>query len=94
MLASNNLTELSDLDVLGKFVRLTHLVLLDNPVTKKEVGLSPPPCVDAYNGVVLTIWSLELPVLGSLALPDGSVFRLPEGQAGREGESYRALRDS
>ncbi|KAJ4389824.1 U2 snRNP complex subunit [Gnomoniopsis smithogilvyi] len=36
VLASNNLTELSDLDVLGKFPRLTQLVLMDNPVTKKE----------------------------------------------------------
>lgn len=36
MLASNNLSELSDIDVLGKFPRLTHLVLMDNPVTKKE----------------------------------------------------------
>lgn len=38
VLASNQLVELSDLDVLGKFARLTHLVLADNPVTKKEVG--------------------------------------------------------
>lgn len=38
VLASNNLTELSDLDVLGKFSRLEQLVLIDNPVTKKEVG--------------------------------------------------------
>lgn len=37
VLASNNLTELADLDMLGKFGRLTHLVLADNPVTKKEV---------------------------------------------------------
>ncbi|KAF3767770.1 L domain-like protein [Cryphonectria parasitica EP155] len=36
VLASNQLTELADLDVLGKFVRLTQLVLMDNPVTKKE----------------------------------------------------------
>ncbi|KAK7749025.1 U2 snRNP complex subunit [Cytospora paraplurivora] len=36
VLASNSLSELSDLDVLGKFARLTHLVLIDNPVTKKE----------------------------------------------------------
>ncbi|POS77374.1 U2 small nuclear ribonucleoprotein A' [Diaporthe helianthi] len=36
VLASNQLAELSDLDVLGKFVRLTHLVLADNPVTRKE----------------------------------------------------------
>ncbi|KAK3318681.1 leucine-rich repeat-domain-containing protein [Apodospora peruviana] len=35
-LMSNLLSELSDLDVLGQFARLTHLVLVDNPVTKKE----------------------------------------------------------
>ncbi|KAH0605458.1 uncharacterized protein H6S33_004680 [Morchella sextelata] len=35
-LASNNLSELSDLDPLAKFQRLTHLSLLDNPVTRKE----------------------------------------------------------
>ncbi|KAI5921558.1 leucine-rich repeat-domain-containing protein [Camillea tinctor] len=35
-LESNNLTELADLDPLGSFARLTHLVLRDNPVTKKE----------------------------------------------------------
>lgn len=38
VLASNNLAELADLDVLGMFPRLTHLVLADNPVTKKEVS--------------------------------------------------------
>ncbi|RKU49009.1 U2 snRNP complex subunit [Coniochaeta pulveracea] len=36
VLAQNQLAELSDLDVLGRWGRLTHLVLLDNPVTKKE----------------------------------------------------------
>ncbi|KAG6366315.1 hypothetical protein INS49_000492 [Diaporthe citri] len=36
VLASNQMVELSDLDVLGKFARLTQLVLADNPVTKKE----------------------------------------------------------
>ncbi|CAJ2514206.1 Uu.00g023250.m01.CDS01 [Anthostomella pinea] len=35
-LESNNLSELADLDPLGSFARLTHLVLRDNPVTKKE----------------------------------------------------------
>ncbi|KAI0520816.1 L domain-like protein [Xylaria bambusicola] len=35
-LESNNLSELADLDPLGSFPRLTHLVLQDNPVTKKE----------------------------------------------------------
>ncbi|POS82377.1 L domain-like protein, partial [Erysiphe pulchra] len=36
VLTSNHFVELADLDVLGTFSRLTHLVLLDNPVTKKE----------------------------------------------------------
>lgn len=38
VLAGNSLAELADLDVLGRFPALTHLVLVDNPVTKKEVG--------------------------------------------------------
>lgn len=38
VLASNNLAQLADLDTLGQFSRLTHLVLADNPVTKKEVS--------------------------------------------------------
>jgi hypothetical protein len=37
VLAGNSLGELGDLDVLARFARLTHLVLVDNPVTKKEV---------------------------------------------------------
>ncbi|KAK3379287.1 leucine-rich repeat-domain-containing protein [Lasiosphaeria ovina] len=36
VLTSNNLSELSDLDILGQFPLLTHLSLLGNPVTKKE----------------------------------------------------------
>ncbi|KFG78325.1 U2 small nuclear ribonucleoprotein A' [Metarhizium anisopliae] len=36
VLASNNFAELADLDTLKGFERLTHLVLADNPVTKKE----------------------------------------------------------
>jgi Leucine-rich repeat (LRR) protein len=43
VLASNLLAELADLDVLGTFTQLTHLVLADNPVTKKEVS---PPLLD------------------------------------------------
>jgi U2 small nuclear ribonucleoprotein A' len=40
VLTSNNFAELADLDVLGTFPYLTHLTLLENPVTRKEVGLS------------------------------------------------------
>lgn len=40
VLTSNNLTELADLDNLRGLSRLTHLVLLDNPVARKEVCFS------------------------------------------------------
>jgi len=36
VLTSNNVAELADLDPLGGFTKLTHLVLLENPVTRKE----------------------------------------------------------
>lgn len=42
VLASNNLAELADLDPLGDLSRLTHLVLVENPITKNEV--SPSLC--------------------------------------------------
>jgi len=38
------MAELADLDPLGKLPKLTHLVLLDNPVTRKEVSWEYPPC--------------------------------------------------
>jgi U2 small nuclear ribonucleoprotein A' len=38
VLSSNVIAELADLDPLSKLRRLTHLVLEDNPVTKKEVS--------------------------------------------------------
>jgi hypothetical protein len=37
VLTANNFAELADLDVLSTFGALTHLVLLENPVTRKEV---------------------------------------------------------
>ena len=37
ILTQNNFAELADLDVLGKFTKLTHLSLLENPVTRREV---------------------------------------------------------
>ncbi|TAQ91604.1 hypothetical protein B7494_g72 [Chlorociboria aeruginascens] len=36
VLAANNFAELADLDVLATFPKLTHLILLENPVTRKE----------------------------------------------------------
>jgi U2 small nuclear ribonucleoprotein A' len=37
VLTANNFVELADLDVLATFHYLTHLVLLENAVTRKEV---------------------------------------------------------
>lgn len=37
VLSSNRMQELADLDPLGGFRKLTHLVLMENPVCKKEV---------------------------------------------------------
>ncbi|KAK8207997.1 U2 snRNP complex subunit [Zalaria obscura] len=36
VLTQNQIAELADLDPLGSFAKLTHLTLLDNPVTSKE----------------------------------------------------------
>lgn len=36
-MTANNFAELADLDVLASFRQLTHLVLLENPVTRKDV---------------------------------------------------------
>lgn len=37
VLTSNNFAELADLDALRHFSKLTHLSLLENPVTRREV---------------------------------------------------------
>lgn len=38
VLTANNMAELADLDPLRNLSKLTHLVLLENPVTRKEVS--------------------------------------------------------
>jgi U2 small nuclear ribonucleoprotein A' len=38
VLTSNNIAELADLDPLRRLGKLVHLSLLENPVTRKEVG--------------------------------------------------------
>lgn len=40
VLTSNNISELADLEPLRNLTKLTHLTLLENPVTRKEVGLA------------------------------------------------------
>jgi Leucine-rich repeat (LRR) protein len=68
-LASNSFAELADLELLGSFKNLTHLVLMDNPVTKKEVGLAK--CSTA--GRDLTPTRVALSTLGHLEVPLGPV---------------------
>lgn len=87
VLASNQLIELSDLDVLGKFARLTHLVLADNPVTKKEVGFPVYNSSFEVEGGRLTA-SAALPLLGGLAMSHSALPRLPKGQAGGAGKGH------
>ncbi len=76
ILTSNNFSELSDLDTLGKFGRLCTLSLLENPVTRKEVsyGYAVPL------RVILTAGNLALSALDNMALPYSSLPRLSEGQ--------------
>jgi hypothetical protein len=98
VLASNNIAELADLDVLGTFPVLTHLVLMDNPVTRKEVR-DQSSLVDLAAGATVgemrtgtDILSAALPTLDLVALSKCPVFGLQEGQVGREGESRRTFR--
>ena len=65
VLSANNLAELADLDVLGSFTRLTHLVLADNPVAKKEVSIA----ARWFVGEVMANPGLELSILGRLEVP-------------------------
>jgi hypothetical protein len=93
VLAGNSLGELGDLDVLARFARLTHLVLVDNPVTKKEVcfcllfwRVYQYPVGECVADRGLWGVGVALSVLGSLALPDCPLSRLPKGQGCRAGK--------
>ena len=65
ILTSNNMSELADLDPLQNLQRLTHLVLMENPVTRKEVGFSTS--ISIHLGIAANQRCLELPLLGHLA---------------------------
>lgn len=80
VLSSNNIAELADLDVLGQFPRLTHLVLADNPITKKEVCSPYFAAFAIRRSGKMKVRMFErgawadtfeaLPLLGYLAMPD------------------------
>lgn len=81
ILTSNNVTELADLDPLRNLPRLTHLVLLENPVTRKEVSRFPFFAFFAW--LLVNEESLkftELPVLDHLEKSLRSVSRLPKSE--------------
>ena len=97
VLAGNGLGELADLDVLGRFARLTHLVLVDNPVAKKEVRFLPARRKDEKGmrgmGFADTgdLRGIALSVLGPLAVSLCPLSRLPKGQGCRAGKGQGAL---
>lgn len=51
VLTANNISELADIDPLKNLSRLTHLILMENPITRKEVCTLLPA---AINLVLLT----------------------------------------
>ena len=87
----NNFAELADLEPLRGFSRLLHLSLLENPVTRKEVGISiivGENCV--FLKLSLTPTSSELQILDHLANSYDSFPRLSKGKgcgAGKGGEA-------
>jgi Leucine-rich repeat (LRR) protein len=72
---------LADLDPLRNLTKLTHLVLLENPVTRKEVSIlihtcTRKICVRADDFV----WLIVLPALDNLADSQRPLPRLPESE--------------
>ena len=64
------------MDVLATFHHLTHLVLLENPVARKEVRSSK---LQERMAHTVADGLIELPVLGDLEMSDYQVLRLQEG---------------
>ncbi len=98
-LESNSLSELADLDPLASFPRLTHLVLRDNPVTKKEVSVTPTTrtAIDKVQEESEANMRLPrttaLPVLGPLALPLCAIPGLYQGEGCGAQAYHRAIWD-
>jgi len=86
--------ELADLDILGSFKHLTHLSLLENPVTGKEVRAFFSiiaqcfVCSFGYLGKVRGEANvfIALPILGPMALSLGPLPRLQKGEGCRAQE--------
>lgn len=57
VLESNRVTELADLDALASLRRLQHLVLMGNPVCKKEVWATRPRYMTA-TCMLIHSWSI------------------------------------
>lgn len=51
VLTANNMAELADLDPLQNFAGLTHVVLMENPVARKEV------CTISWPFLLLPFWT-------------------------------------
>lgn len=76
VLTSNNFAELADLDALSTFPRLAHLVLMENPVVRKEVRYTSKPTWTVLN------WAdgdTALSILGHMEMSDCEIPGLQEG---------------
>lgn len=79
-LTSNNLSELADLEPLRTLPKLTHLILLENPVTRKEVRNTGLVILSISVAFVGSNGALELPILGYLARAVSTLSRLPKSE--------------
>ena len=70
VLTANSIAELADLDPLRSLTKLTHLTLLENPVTRKEVRIFTNDNLRA-DGSLIDV--TELPLLHNLANPFSSI---------------------
>jgi hypothetical protein len=73
VLTANNFAELADLDALASFQFLTHLVLLENPVTRKEVSAEG---MGWYMEERRADGKIELQRMGSVEMPESQVLGL------------------
>lgn len=86
VLTSNLVKEVGDLDGLSKCYGLTHLSLLENPVTKKEVSHILLTTVEAPTDV-----SVALQILPNMAHSLTSIPRFSARARGGAGAGERAV---
>lgn len=93
VLTQNQISELADLDPLAGLRKLTHLTLIDNPVTSKEVSVRNMRTIEKTRVRTETDEArAELSLLGPLPLPQRALPRFPKGQGRRAPEGEGVVR--